>query len=221
MPFLNIFSNKKEAPPQESQLIEIDYREKNSLVPSELIALKQKIEFKTLPIGDYIINNTAIERKTISDLKSSIINKRIFSQIENLKQFQNSLLIIEGLESSPYNSEIISDNAFRGFLLSTALNKKLPIIFTQNEKDTALHLSLLARQKPNSTLSLRPSTIPETKQAQRQYILEGFPSIGPVKAKKLLDKFKTLKEVFNANEDELKEILGVKANEFLELINRE
>jgi len=221
MPFLNIFSTKKEPPVQESHLIEIDTREKNSLIPSELIALKQKIEFKTLPIGDYIINNTAIERKTIQDLKSSIINKRIFSQLENIKKYPRALLIIEGLENSPYNSQIISDNAFRGFILSSSLNLKVPIIFTQNEKDTALHLALLARQKAKTELSLRPSPNFKTEKERAQYILEGFQNIGPIKAKKLITKFKTLKSIFNATSQDLQEILGNRTQDFLDLMNKE
>ena len=81
MPFQDIFSKKegrKKSKNEKRKTIIIDHREKNSLVPSELSALGFQIEFKQLEIGDYIINNTIIERKTSSDLKSSIINKRIF-----------------------------------------------------------------------------------------------------------------------------------------------
>ena len=68
-----------------SVLIDIDNREKSSLIPSLLIKNQFPIEFKNLPVADYLINNTAIERKTISDLKSSIINKSLIGKNSSVK----------------------------------------------------------------------------------------------------------------------------------------
>jgi ERCC4-type nuclease len=96
MSFQNIFSSKKDKPEQEIT-IQIDNRERNSLVPSELVSLGVKIQFEQLEVGDYIVKSTIIERKTVQDLKSSIINKRIHEQIKNLKQYPRSLLVIEGI----------------------------------------------------------------------------------------------------------------------------
>ena len=56
----------------------IDHREKNSLVSSELHKKGYEIEFQQLKVADYLVNDIAIERKTVSDFKSSIINKRMF-----------------------------------------------------------------------------------------------------------------------------------------------
>ena len=84
MTFFNIFSKEKEG--KDKPKIIVDNRERNSLVPSELVNMGFQIEFTQLNVADYIINNVAIERKTVSDLKSSIINKRIFSQMQEIKQ---------------------------------------------------------------------------------------------------------------------------------------
>ena len=54
----------------------IDTREKQSLVASYLIEKGAKIEFEKLDIGDYLIQDTIIERKTFQDLLSSVIDKR-------------------------------------------------------------------------------------------------------------------------------------------------
>ena len=43
-----------------------------------------------------------------------------------------------------------------------------------------------------------------------QFILEGFPGIGPKTSKKLLEEFKTIKNIINAPEEKLKKILGKK-----------
>lgn len=219
MTFYSIFSSKKEKPEnmqKEKEKIKIitDNREKNSLVISELIKQDAIVELKQLEIADYLVNDIAIERKTFSDLQSSIINKRIITQLQNLKQYPKSLLIIEG-DSTLF----LHENAVRGFLLSVVLEFKIPIIFTKNESDTAKYLLVLAKKTPKKEISLRQSITFKSKEEQLQYILEGFPGIGPVTSKALLKKFKSIKSIINAPESELQEILGKKTSDFLKLIN--
>jgi len=218
MTFFNIFSNRK-IKEKEKTIIIVDNREKNSLVISELIKRNNIIEFAQLPVADYIINNTAIERKTINDFKSSIIDKRIFSQLNELKQYPNHLLILEGLENTELYKGQIHENAFRGFLLSVALNFKTPIIYSINEEDTAKYLSILANKKEKSEPSIRQSRTLMSKEKQIQFILEGFPNIGPVKAKALIEEFKILKNIANATKEELEKVLGKNAEEFIKLLN--
>ena len=218
MSFHNIFS-KKQAKSQPQVNITIDNREKNSLVPSELTALGVKIEFRQLEIGDYIAKNTIVERKTIQDLKSSIINKRIHEQIKNLKQTASSLLIIEGIQDENIYSGIIHENALRGFLLSLALEYQIPIIFTQNAKDTAKYLYVLAKKEDkNKPISLLTRRRPETLEEQKQFILESFPGIGPATARKLIERFKSIKNIINAPISELEKILGKKSEIFQKII---
>ena len=52
-----------------------------------------------------------------------------------------------------------------------------------------------------------------------QFIIESFPGIGPKTSKKLLKKFGTIKEIINASEDELKKVLGKKAELVKEIID--
>ncbi len=215
MTFLNIFSSEK-TPKKEKITIIIDYREKNSLVPSELITLNFNIQFQQLKLGDYITNNTIIERKTLSDLQSSIINKRIFSQLQDLQQ-TNSILIIEGNKENSNN--IIHPNALKGFLLSLSIDYKVPFIFSENEKETASYISILAKKPINKEISLRQSRSFHSEEEQKQFILEGFPGIGPILAKKLLKEFKSLKNIFNASEEQLTKILGKRVSSFSSLLS--
>jgi len=69
MPFHNIFSTKKETKKESKIKIIIDNREKQSLVASQLANLGFQIQFEQLKVGDYLVNNVAVERKTINDLK--------------------------------------------------------------------------------------------------------------------------------------------------------
>jgi ERCC4-type nuclease len=216
--FLDIFtSRKKKDSTKKRQKIIIDYREKNSLVASELIELGFEITFKELKVADYLVNNVAIERKTISDFLSSMINKRLTKQLEELQQYKNKLLMIEGIEEQEIygeeNERGINPNAIRGFLLSIALKHKIPIIFTKNSEDTAKFIAILARKKETeSSLNVSKKTL--NKKERLQFILESFPGIGPKTAKKLLSEFKTLKAIMNAQLEDLRKIIGKKADVF-------
>jgi len=216
---LDIFSKTK-IPPKKPLKIIVDNREKNSLVISKLIKLGFQIQFSQLPVADYLINNIAIERKTIQDFKSSIINKRIFKQLLELKQYPQPILILEGLESEDPYSGTIHENAFRGFLLTILTEYQIPIIFTLNEEDTAKYLSVLAKKEKSSEHPIRASKIFLTENEQLQFILEGFPKIGPTTAKKLLEHFSTLKKLINASEEELKNLIGKKSEDLYKLFNQ-
>ena len=218
MPFHNIFSKEKETIENKIKII-IDNREKQSLVASQLANLGFQIEFQQLKVGDYLVNDVAVERKTINDLKSSIINKRIIQQLQELKQYPKNILIVEGISNEDIYSGIIHENALRGFLLSVALEFQVPLIFTQNEEDTARYLSVLAKKSPKKDFSLRATKLFKSKEERLQFILEGFPNIGPVTAKKLISQFKTLRSIINASEEELKPILGSRTKDFLDLLN--
>jgi len=215
---LNIFSKSKRIIKRETekQKILVDYREKNSLVASELISMGFEVEFRELKVADYLVNNVAIERKTISDFISSLINKRIIRQLQELQQYENRLLIIEGIDEQELysdDSEGINANAIRGFLLSVTLRHKTSIILTKNYEDTAKYLAVLARKKEKeSSLNVTKKSL--NKKERLQFILEGFPGIGPKTAKKLLSRFGTLKNIANASIEELTEAIGKKADIF-------
>ncbi|MDD5699569.1 MAG: ERCC4 domain-containing protein [Candidatus Nanoarchaeia archaeon] len=214
----DIFSKSKKEKTEEKPKVIMDYREKNSLVYSSLIELGMEIEVRELKVADYIVKGVAIERKTVSDFISSMISKRLASQLDNLQQYPNRLLLIEGIdEHELYSHEIpdkgIHPNAIRGFLLSIILEHKTPIIFTKDPEDTAKFISVLAKRKEREA-SLNVSRKNLDKKERMQFILEGFPGIGPKTAKKLLSHFKSLKEIFEAPIGELKEIIGIKAEVF-------
>jgi len=213
----NIFSRKRIKTKEKPKVI-IDYREKNSLIPSELKSLGLEIELRELKVADYIIQGVAIERKTVSDFISSMKNRRLLKQLEELQQYQDKLLVVEGIDEQDLytdSEEIIGmhPNSVRGFLLSILLKYKIPIIFTKNYQDTAKFLSVLSRKKPRE-IPLNVNKKNLSKKERVQFIIEGFPGIGPKTAIKLLKKFRTVKSIINAPEPELREVIGKKAEVF-------
>lgn len=215
--FLDIF--RKGVDGVEKPTVVVDWREKNSLVVSELMRLGLNVKFEQLAVGDYIAGGVAIERKTLKDFKASIIDKRIFDQLAALKQYTEYLLIIEGLENRAIYDGSIHENALRGCLLSIVHSYKVPILFTLNERDTAKYLALLARRNEKTDVALRASKRVLTDAEQVQFILEGFAGVGPVMAKKLIATFGSLHTIMNAGLEELEKVLGKRAKEMYTLIH--
>ncbi len=201
-----------------------DIHEKDSFILAELKENKDiELTIQSLKIGDYLIGKTIIERKTITDFISSMLNKRMIEQLTQMQKYRNKLLIIEGDMENLYpgkNESRLNPNAIRGFILSIIFNYNTNIIFAQDYKDTTSYLITLAKQtiKPKTEISMH-SRIPKTLKEQKKYILESFPNIGPKKAKRLLEKFKTLNHIFNASEEELKEVLKNKTGNFKNLLD--
>ncbi len=206
----------------------VDRREKNNLVLSELVSEKAEVELKVLEVADYLIGDVAIERKTVHDFVNSMIDKRLLRQLGGLKQYPKRILLIEGLdEHSLYEDdrEGMHANAIRGMILSCILEFNVPIIFTKDYRDTAKFLIVLAKrfEGGKTEFSLRAKRNSFNVKEQQQFILEGFPGVGPSIAKELLNKHKTIKNVVNLDIGQLNEIkkLGKKKAQIIyEIMNR-
>lgn len=221
--FYNPFAKKQKRKSKQKILPKIiaDIHEKDSMILAELKSNKDiELSIQSLKIGDYLINQTVIERKTTNDFISSMLNKRLIQQLEQMQQYKNKLLIIEGQISSLFEKGNLHPNSIRGFILSIINNYKTNIIFTKDFQDTSQYLITLAKQqvKPKQEISLH-SRIPKNLKQQKQYILESFPNIGPKKASLLIKKFKTLKNIFNASEEDLQEILKLRSKPFKNILD--
>ena len=208
-PLENIFSKtkiKSEVKTQNKMPIIVDSREKQAMVITNLVSKNANFSVEKLEVGDYQIGEVTIERKTFPDFVSSMLDKRLGEQLINLKNCQKKFLLIEGFYYD-YSKFKIHDNAIRGMLLSVAIDFQIPTVFTQNEEDTANFLILTARkfEKAKIEFASRPSKKLKTTAEQKQFILEGFPEIGPVAAKNLLSNFSNLQEIFNTDDKMLKE----------------
>lgn len=224
MPLFNIFKNKKRKNEKETKSkkpqITADIHEKDSPIFSNLIELGAEINIMPLQVGDFLINNTIIERKTLSDFISSMLSKRLIQQLSNMQQYNKRLLIIEGeLNKNTFENSKLNPNSIKGMILSTCLDMNIPIIRTKNSEETSIYLFLLAKRqlKKQSEISLH-SRIPKTKQEQKEYILQAFPNIGPTKSKQLLKEFKSLKNIFSSTKEELNNVLKNRAKEFKEIL---
>jgi Fanconi anemia group M protein len=213
-------------PKDEKPTIYADYREKNSNVLRELAEKDFNIQLAKLDIGDYALSeNTIVEYKRIPDFVESIIDGRLLSQLRNLKIARNPILIMEGQEDI-YSIRKVHPNSIRGMIAAIISSYKIPLIHTQNPKETAELLAIITKRqfdqgaKPFSPHALKPLTIKD----QQEYVVASFPGIGGILNKPLLEHFGTIKNIINATEKELKdvELIGpIKAKKLKELFEAE
>ena len=77
----------------------IDNRESNTRIhsASQFFQDKYSIETGSYPVGDFIFDNkVCFEYKTANDIISSIIDGRVFRQVERMKQYPFSFVIVVG-----------------------------------------------------------------------------------------------------------------------------
>lgn len=191
--------------------ITVDTREQNSGVVEKLAKEGVKIQTSQLSVADYVISeDTAVERKEVSDFLESITDGRLFSQVKDLtSNYQQPVIILEG--EGLYKRRNIDENAIYGALSSLACDFRIPVLFTKDQSETASLLStMLKRKKKNKNNSaVRKEKKSMSNRDRKKYILEGLPSISGVLAERLLDHFGSVREVFQADEDELQDVDGI------------
>lgn len=195
-------------PEQQKIQILADHREKASGVIKELLDLGLTLKLEQLDSADYLCSpECAVEFKTVPDFVNSIIDGRLLDQLRLMKKnYARPLVIIEG-EEDFYSVRKIHPNAIRGMLAAITVSYGIPIIQTKNQKETAALLSVIAKREQDkdrdfSLHSRKPLTLKE----QQEYLVSALPSIGPHLAQDLLKYFKTIKNLANADEEELKKV---------------
>lgn len=198
-----------------------DNREKASPIIKELINQNIQIETKSLPSADYILSErVGVELKTKQDFLSSIIDKRLLSQIKDLKQnFQIPLIILQGQEDI-YSLRKIHKNAIQGMLATIAISYQIPILETKNPIETANLLKIIAKREQEAKTKDFPANLnkkPLTTKEQQEFIIESFPTVGPSLAKNLLKEFKTIKNIINSTN--LEKVQGLSKKRAQEIMN--
>jgi ERCC4-type nuclease len=152
---------------------------------------------ETTPVADYVIKDIAIERKSVSDLKSSYNKQKNHLSTLEMRQYPKHILLVEGiLEEDIYSSQNSRKTLSRLSLISRIRIPNTDHLHSQRRRHGKIHLRLSKKEKSPES-SLRASKIFFSKEEQLQFILEGFPHVVQQK-QNLLKKFHTLQNIFNA-----------------------
>ena len=138
--------------------IVVDHRESKNHVFRNLRDFDADLVRKQLKTGDYICSDrVCVERKTIPDFVQSIIDQRIFKQVNEISEcFEKPLLIIEGNPDLLFLERNVHPNMIRGALASLAIDHKIPIIWTRNSLETANQIYWIAYREQGETKPRNP-----------------------------------------------------------------
>jgi ERCC4-type nuclease len=200
-------------------LIIVDNREFRSKLVKELFKKGFDIKPMQLSVGDYIIGDVCIERKSLKDFYDSIIDKRIFEQLRSIKNnYKKKLLIIEG-ECYGRN---IHPNAIKGLLASIMIDYKIPVFFTKNSCETVDFLGVIEKR-----MSKKITPLIAVKKEKNEFdsiinVLCLIPGIGIKNANNLILEFKSLNKIFSSTKKELSGVLSNNVSKkVFDFINKE
>ncbi|PWI48847.1 hypothetical protein CEE45_04625 [Candidatus Heimdallarchaeota archaeon B3_Heim] len=177
----------------------VDHREPAE-IKKRLIKLGMEIKEEQLDIADYVLSDTvACERKTGADLISSIMDNRLFEQIDRLiETYDQPILIVENLETAFERTEWKKrkKHVF-GALTYIFLRRQVPVVPTTRKSETAILLNRIAswtQEEKSDPLIARKSPKKRTLREDQLFFLQGLYNTGQKKGEILLDSFKNSPE---------------------------
>ena len=206
--------------------IVVDERERSSNIPVLLKNAGAVIDFTQLKVGDYVVSSeTAVERKTVRDLISSIYDGRLFVQCSDLvKYYQKPLLVVQGnIAELGETSEDMEDpddiklhtermSLAYDALITVAMEFRIPIIHTPSAEQTAQLLVTLVNRSLREGKATGPLLRKIKKEnpihIQQLSVLASLPGVGEKLAARMLKKFHTPIRALNASAAELATIPG-------------
>jgi DNA excision repair protein ERCC-4 len=198
------------------QTVEIvaDDRERPSGVVAELEkAGKATVKVEHLSVGDYCVDGAVlIERKTAADFAQSLMDGRLFSQAGRMSSSPfRPAYIIEGT-STDWSGLGVSREALQGALVTLMLIFDVPVFRSTEPAETARLIyyigSQLVRLRDPGYAPYRQGKAKRKKTRQLR-VLQSLPGIGADRAKKLLERFGTVRACFIATPAELLEVDGI------------
>jgi len=221
--------------------IVIDSREdaKNPEFRKEFILQGLKVSVQPLPVGDFLLltnPNTGlkpilVERKTVYDFANSIRDNRVWDQAK---------LLVEACMKDGYQPFIVIEGwigllvKYREWRIQSILRVidtlmtefHIPVLNTPDKQATIEWLiakaKSLGKTEDKRVMRLRVEKKPMSLNDRILYVAEGL--VGPVLARRLLRKFKTLRNIANAGIAELMSVEGIgekRAREIYLIFNTE
>jgi DNA excision repair protein ERCC-4 len=192
----------------------VDHSESHSAL---LAAMRRSGAFDVrmvhLVTGDYLIaNEVLVERKSVADFATSLIDGRLFPQVARLSHTcYRSILLIEGPPSTSMPD--VHLHSLEGALISIAVMWRLPIVHSADSEQSLRMLRFIADQVrgPQERVLRRFDRKPKRLASRRLFLLQGLPGVGPALANRLLGRFGSVEGVCTADAAELAEVRGIGA----------
>jgi Fanconi anemia group M protein len=187
-------------------VIVVDHREPEDVV-ARLRELGAPVEVRQISPGDYIVGEVAVERKTVSDFLASIVNKRLFEQVERLREaYPTPMILVEG--DLGEISEAKNPRVFWGAFLAFAIRDRVPVLFTPDQEQTCQALVTLHKRgwSKAAEYGLRHKPKILSLEERQRFLVQGLPMVGETLSQHLLERFGSVRGVFSADEHSLAEV---------------
>jgi Fanconi anemia group M protein len=169
------------------------------------------VQMARLKAGDYLIDDEIlIERKTIVDFSTSLVDGRLFPQASRLAHSPHrSVVLIEGPPARAMPE--IHPHAILGAIVSLAAMWRLPVLHTSGPEDSLRVVRFLANQaaRPRQPILRRYDRKPKRLTSRRIFMLQGLPGVGPALAIRLLNQLGSVEGVVTADVERLLQVRGV------------
>ncbi|RLF16462.1 MAG: hypothetical protein DRJ97_01035 [Thermoprotei archaeon] len=212
-------------------LVVVDYREEHGDVVRWLNELGLQVKVERLEVGDYVVSDrVVVERKTVMDLASSIVDRRLFEQASAMsKAFPIPVLVVEGDLNELYRRRMFTPSQIQG-AMAYLLELGIRIAPSTGPYETALLIQSLAKREQSYHRREVKYSPPKMKRAKggkslkeaQINLVASIPGIGYELAERILRFFGSPRRFFKASPYELRKIPGMgesRVNRIIELLD--
>lgn len=183
-----------------------------------------------------------VQRKKFpNDLLASISDGRLYTQLPKMIGLEKAFVMVEGYGQWTEDGELLGTDDYQRFTLDQLLGLfysimfefGMPVLWLRDINATINALGVLdhwAHKTKHSSLKQRPGPDRDTlgritQRAWALHLLQGFPSIGPELAGRVLDQFEAVPLTWTVSEDQLICVPGIgkltakRMYEALEVVN--
>ena len=170
------------------------------------------VEWRTLVVGDFILGESLerpqliIERKTFSDLHSSIMDNRYREQkarmLASVGEPRKILYIIE----HDSTSDQVITKQMQGAILNTMMRDNMNVLLTNSKAETWNYILAIEKKVNNGDFSKESQPVSylskRNKALQNVYLtmLTTIPRVSDKIAKKIMERYPTMRDLVNALE---------------------
>tara|TARA_R100001082_G_scaffold52792_1_gene28794 strand:+ start:3023 stop:3712 length:690 start_codon:yes stop_codon:yes gene_type:complete len=209
-------------------MLVIDSRENSrlsKLVMQQAKAIKVPCEKRWIEIGDYVFDNVCFEAKSTTDFLGSVMNKRLWTQLDNMdRHYETNVVIIYGdmqeaihnvIQHSPSKMPIATrsimlNNKFLGAIGRIVLDTDAKPFWVKSEEEAALIITAVSKMKPITRETIAPQIFKRiTTDDLRIDLLSSIKGVSIKKAKQMISQYGSIMEIGECSAYELQAIEGI------------
>ena len=171
----------------------------------ELQKMGAPVQIEQLESGDFVMNDCALEHKTIEDFSNSLYNNHLFNQINTMQlNFRHYAIIVT---ASPH--QVMTSAPLIGAVASCAV-RGAPVHFCSNPQLAARFIfSLLNKWNDGKDRTINPSINQKLTKDTALNMITGIKGISQEKGLALLEHFGSISLISQATEKDLMEVSGI------------